>query len=335
MECAMPTTFREPPPRRLGATRFLHATDRTIAATDRTIAAPAASLSSLERFSAALAFAAQAHANQRRKGSSQEPYINHLIEVADLVIRSSGGADVDLAIAALLHDCLEDTGASAQALAARFGSRVADLVCENTDDMTLPKPERKAQRFARARTKSPDARLIKLADLLSNVRAVDAAPPAGWTRERRLSYLSDCREMLSRLAGFHPALEAELDEALGAAVADLRGTAPHPVRPLLPRAVGQDVHMLYVGHTGAGGAAPVDRIALAGAVSASFPSFTIIQAEAMVDGVFGPVLLVRVRSDSVDAVVALAQHLCVRFHQRFVGLEVQGSYVRIYADDTA
>jgi (p)ppGpp synthase/HD superfamily hydrolase len=89
----------------------------------------------------ALAFAAEAHRNHRRKGAGQEPYINHLIEVVDLVA-SVECSDMDLLVAALLHDVLEDTPTGYDELAATFGDRVARIVQENSDDMTLPKPAR-------------------------------------------------------------------------------------------------------------------------------------------------------------------------------------------------
>jgi hypothetical protein len=57
-------------------------------------------------------------------------------------------------------------------------------------------------------------------------------------------------------------------------------------------------------------------------------------AEAIYEGRRRSILLARIRTDSTDAVVDLAQHLCIAFHQRFVGVEVSGRYIRIYADDT-
>ena len=76
--------------------------------------------SEVRRLTKALAVAAEAHRNQRRKGASQEPYINHLIEVLDLVASVEGG-DMDVLIAALLHDVLEDTRTGYDELAAAFG----------------------------------------------------------------------------------------------------------------------------------------------------------------------------------------------------------------------
>jgi hypothetical protein len=66
-------------------------------------------IADLRRLTKALLFAAEAHRNQRRKGAAQEPYLNHLIEVLDLVVQARGDADMDMVIAALLHDVVEDT----------------------------------------------------------------------------------------------------------------------------------------------------------------------------------------------------------------------------------
>ena len=72
--------------------------------------------------------AARWHVGQRRKGAAQEPYINHLLEVASLVARATGGTEPNLVIAALLHDAIEDQGVTAEAISIQFGQRVADIV---------------------------------------------------------------------------------------------------------------------------------------------------------------------------------------------------------------
>src|ERR1700686_4031955 len=87
--------------------------------------------------------AARWHVNQRRKGSAQEPYINHLLEVASLVTQATGGTDPNVVIAALLHDAIEDQGVTAETIASEFGKRVAEIVMEVTDDKSLPKDVRK------------------------------------------------------------------------------------------------------------------------------------------------------------------------------------------------
>eukprot|EP01035_Chromulina_nebulosa_P035779 gene35779-48116_t len=85
--------------------------------------------------------AARWHVDQRRKGVAQEPYLNHLLEVASLVCTATDGDDPDLVIAALLHDAVEDAGVTRAEIAAQFGERVAGIVMEVTDDKSLPKAE--------------------------------------------------------------------------------------------------------------------------------------------------------------------------------------------------
>jgi (p)ppGpp synthase/HD superfamily hydrolase len=96
--------------------------------------------SEVQRLTKALAFAAEAHRNHRRKGASQEPYINHLIEVLDLVA-SVEGDDMDVLVAALLHDVLEDTRTGYDELDAVFDDRVARIVHKNSVDMNYPKTQ--------------------------------------------------------------------------------------------------------------------------------------------------------------------------------------------------
>jgi hypothetical protein len=91
------------------------------------------------------AAAARWHVHQRRKGPAEEPYINHLVEVAMLVAEATGGADPNLVIAALLHDAIEDCEVQRELISESFGDDVASIVVEVTDDKSLPKSERKVQ----------------------------------------------------------------------------------------------------------------------------------------------------------------------------------------------
>src|SRR4029079_13802148 len=75
----------------------------------------------LRRLTKALLFAAEQPRNQRRKGAAQEPYLNHLVEVLDLVVQASEGTDMDIVVAALLHDVVEDTSTSYEDVAENFG----------------------------------------------------------------------------------------------------------------------------------------------------------------------------------------------------------------------
>src|ERR1700738_1486635 len=85
--------------------------------------------------------AARWHVHQRRKGSAQEPYINHLLEVASLVTQATGGTDPNVVIAALLHDAVEDQGVPPETIASDFGRQVAGIVMEVTADKSLPRAE--------------------------------------------------------------------------------------------------------------------------------------------------------------------------------------------------
>lgn len=292
------------------------------------------------RVMAALAFAARAHANQRRKGAAQEPYINHLIEVAELVAEATGGADEDALIAALLHDVVEDTPVTADELAAQFGADVARVVIENSDDMSLPKDVRRRARIEAAPRKSARARLVKAADLISNLRAMAASPPAGWPVDRKLGYLEGCRALMDAARGPNPWIEARFDETAAETerairedhAADVEGH--HHALAQLDSGAGQPVHLIYLPNTERREIAEADIDKLCDRIARTFPSATIQQAEAIFEGARRPILLARIRTDSTEAIVALAQRLCIDFQQRFVGVELDGRYVRIYADDT-
>ena len=134
-------------------------------------------------------FAAEKHANQKRKGIAGEPYINHLLEVAELVSGAISEPDANVVIAALLHDTIEDAGVRKDELVQRFASDVADLVAELTGDKSLPKAERKRLQIEHAPKLSVWAQTIKLADKISNLRAILASPPADWDYERKETVL--------------------------------------------------------------------------------------------------------------------------------------------------
>lgn len=157
--------------------------------------------------------AARWHVDQRRKGAAQEPYINHLLEVASLVTQATGGTEPNVVIAALLHDTLEDQNVKAGTIASQFGQHVADIVVEVTDDKSLPKAERKRLQVEHAPHKSREAKLIKLADKTSNVRAVADSPSPDWSVERRLEYVEWARSVVAGLRGASPWLEEQFDEA--------------------------------------------------------------------------------------------------------------------------
>jgi len=126
------------------------------------------------RFDEALLFASKKHGGQTRKGTDV-PYIAHLMGVASLVL--DAGGDEGMAMAALLHDVVEDCGGASMLdeIRRRFGSRVAHIVDGCTDAYTSPKPpwrERKEQYLKRLATEDSDTRLVSAADKLHNARAI-------------------------------------------------------------------------------------------------------------------------------------------------------------------
>jgi (p)ppGpp synthase/HD superfamily hydrolase len=165
--------------------------------------------------------AARWHVNQRRKGSAQEPYINHLLEVASLVAHATDRTDTDVVIAALLHDAIEDQHVKSEIIASKFGEHVANIVMEVTDNKSLPKEERKRLQIVNAPKKCREAKLIKLADKISNVRAVTISPAIGWPVQRRLDYIDWAKKVVAGLRGTSPWLEQQFDEAVERAVQSL------------------------------------------------------------------------------------------------------------------
>lgn len=297
-------------------------------------------MTTVEALIAALRFAADAHVNQRRKGAAQEPYINHLIEVLALVQHSAGEGDVELLQAALLHDVIEDTALTREDLRQRFGDRVASIVVECSDDMSLPREERRRRRIEDAAGKSAAFKTVKAADMISNLRALLRAPPAGWPPEWRLGYAGTVRKMADAIAGAAPELDrllaAELDaiqEELSEARQQGYAAARIDGEKLLAAEVGQPVHLVYMANTQVETIGDAERERLALLVQDFFPSVTMQDADGVYEGVRRPILLLRIRTDDTNAIVALASRICEAFRQRFVGVEVDGRYVRIYRSD--
>lgn len=138
------------------------------------------------RFESALVYACQLHAHQVRK-LSDVPYISHLLSVAALVLEDGG--DEDSAIAALLHDAIEDQGGkpTATAICQQFGEQVAYIVEACSESDTIPKPpwlERKQHYIKTFRSAPEQVRRVMLADKLHNARC----NLAEWHRYGELSW---------------------------------------------------------------------------------------------------------------------------------------------------
>ena len=162
----------------------------------------------------ALHFAAAKHRDQRRKGAEASPYINHPIEVAELLARVGEVTDSVVLQAAILHDTLEDTQTTPAELDAVFGPEVREVVAEITDDKQLPKAERKRLQIVHAPQLSTRAKLVKLADKIANVRSIIDTPPAEWSLERKREYLDWSERVVAGCRGSNAALERAFAETL-------------------------------------------------------------------------------------------------------------------------
>jgi (p)ppGpp synthase/HD superfamily hydrolase len=162
----------------------------------------------------AIRFAAEQHRTQRRKDPEALPYINHVIEVAYLLATTGGVTDLELLQAAILHDTLEDTNTSSEQLEEHFGPAVRSLVEEVTDDDSLPKAEQKRLQAEHAPKLSNRAKLLKLADKISNIGDLGRGVPREWSLQRCLDYIDWGEQVVDGCRGVNAALEAAFDEVV-------------------------------------------------------------------------------------------------------------------------
>ena len=163
---------------------------------------------------AALKFAAHKHTRQRRKDLEATPYINHPIEVAEVISRIGGITELPTLLAAILHDTIEDTETTPQEIEDCFGQEVLLLVQEVTDDKSLPKQERKRLQVEHAPNLSTHAKLIKIGDKICNVSEIRPAQPVEWPLQRKLEYLDWAEKVVLGCKGCNPALEQHFEAVL-------------------------------------------------------------------------------------------------------------------------
>ncbi len=161
----------------------------------------------------ALSFAAHKHKDQRRKDILASPYINHPISLASILCNEAHVTDIEVICGALLHDTVEDTETTPEELEQTFGEAIKNIVMDVTDDKTLGKIERKQAQIDHAAHISDKAKLVKLADKISNLRDVAVNPPPDWPLERRQEYFDWAKKVIDKVRGIHPGLEALFDEA--------------------------------------------------------------------------------------------------------------------------
>jgi (p)ppGpp synthase/HD superfamily hydrolase len=162
-----------------------------------------------DRYTAALRFAAHRHLTQKVPGC-ELPYVVHLTTVAAEVMAALATTrldDPDLAVeCALLHDTIEDTGATFAEIESRFGSAVASGVQALSKDPALPKAEQMGDSLRRISAQPAAIWMVKLADRIANL----APPPAHWPSEKRAAYREEAIAIADALSGASPALDARI-----------------------------------------------------------------------------------------------------------------------------
>jgi len=167
----------------------------------------------LERLLKAVEYAAEKHFGQIRKDEEKTPYIIHPIGVSELLWDEGNIRSVNVLIAALLHDTLEDTDATEQDIREIFGERVLYTVKEVTNDPFMSSQENKQRQIDHAPSMSLDGQLVKLADRLYNVRDLSQPPPS-WSDEKIDEYYDWGEKLLFALRGTNEGLEAALQRRI-------------------------------------------------------------------------------------------------------------------------
>jgi len=162
-------------------------------------------------FLKALVFAADKHKNQRRKDADASPYINHPIALANILVNEGDITDINVLCGAILHDTIEDTKTTKEELIQQFGEKITSIVLDVTDDKTLPKAERKLKQIEHASHACHEAKLVKLADKISNLRDILASPPRDWTEDRKKEYFDWAGKVIDQIRGTNSKLENIFD----------------------------------------------------------------------------------------------------------------------------
>ncbi len=170
-----------------------------------------------DRISEAIHFTTNKHKDQPRKDKVGTPYIVHPVAVMSLLTSIGGITDTDTLVAAVLHDTIEDTGTKGQEIEDAFGIDVLAYVIECTDDKSLPKQKRKKLQILNAPHKSTAAKLIKIADKISNVADLISNKPKGWSVKRVNRYLDWAVAVVAGLRGINQPLDDLFDQTVARA----------------------------------------------------------------------------------------------------------------------
>ncbi|CAB4397227.1 HD domain-containing protein 3-like protein [Rhizophagus irregularis] len=167
-------------------------------------------------------FAAKKHSFQKRKDSAGTPYINHPIGVAKN-LTDAGVYDLVTIQAAILHDTVEDTKTTFEEIEQKFGREVKNIVAECTDDKSLEKEERQRLQIEHTPHISKQAKEVKLADKLYNLRDIMKDAPIGWSKKRVQEYYIWAKKVTDGARGINQKLEEQLDDIYANGVFVLQG----------------------------------------------------------------------------------------------------------------
>ena len=164
----------------------------------------------------ALRFAANKHQKQHRK-DGETPFINHPIDVAEVLWCDGNVRNAEIIVAGILHDTLEDTQTTPEEIQRYFGEKILAWVEEVSDDKSLSKQQRKQLQITHASSSSEGAKQIKIADKICNIRDLLCNPPSDWPLERIQQYLRWSNQVMVGLRGCNPLLESAFDKSIEAA----------------------------------------------------------------------------------------------------------------------
>lgn len=163
----------------------------------------------------ALEFATNAHKGQFRKSEKEIEYIEHPKRVVEL-LKLVGVTDLDTLVGAYNHDVIEDSNITFEQLEKEFGTKIATIVQECSDDKSLSKEERKLLQISHVKNISNEARLVKLADKIANLGDIVVNPPKDWDLKRKKEYFDWSKEVIdSGLRNVNPILEEIFDGIYG------------------------------------------------------------------------------------------------------------------------
>lgn len=170
------------------------------------------SLNTTQLLLKAIDFAAIKHKDQRRKDPNKTPYINHPVGVAQIISQEANISDIDILIGAVLHDTVEDTDTTLDEIQDVFGSKIRLIVDEVSDDKLKSKDERKQAQIDKSPFVSYEAKIVKLADKLYNLRDLERQTPRGWTEERVQEYFVWASKVCCSIRGVCKPLDEKLDD---------------------------------------------------------------------------------------------------------------------------